>query len=63
MEPTGMEEGMLVMVNMSWADAIAAKALTKKVVEKRILAVSIMVMILINGGDTYQGIRLTVGVV
>lgn len=58
--PTAMLVGRLAMVNMFWADAIAAKALTKNVVEKCMLAVPIMVMILRDAGDTYQGIRLLV---
>jgi hypothetical protein len=36
------------------------KALTKNVVEKRMLDVPIMVMKLIDAGDTYLGIRLPV---
>lgn len=58
-EPTAMEEGMVAMVNIFWADAIAAKTPAKKVVEKRMLTVPIMVMI-IDVGDTYQRIRLLV---
>jgi len=38
--PTAMLVGRLAMVNIFWADAIAAKALTKNVVEKCILNVS-----------------------
>lgn len=59
-EPTAMLAGRLGMVNIFWADAIAAKALTKNVVEKCMLAVPIMVMIPIDAGDTHQGIRLLV---
>jgi hypothetical protein len=49
-EPTGMEVGMLVMVNIFWAAAMAAKALANNVVEKRMLSVPIMVMILLDAG-------------
>jgi hypothetical protein len=59
-DPTAMLVGRVAMVNIFWADAIAAKALTKNVVEKRMLGVPIMVMKLINAGDTYQSIRLLV---
>ncbi len=53
-DPTAMLVGMVAMVNIFWADATAAKALTKNVVAKCILAVPIMVMVLIDAGSTYQ---------
>jgi len=59
-EPTAMEEGIVAMVNMFWADAIAAKALTKNAVEKCMLTGPIMVMTLRDAGNTYQGISLLV---
>lgn len=40
--PVEMEVGMLAMVNIFWAAAIVAKALTKNAMENRILAASVM---------------------